>query len=302
VSVTPTFEVWHCSKWLVGGLIKAAVLAELAFTPALAAETSAEKDSGFFSYFPAPPDINLPNLDIFHLWTSDLKIGRKAYNSGNYDKALKYFRKSSEDGNSVADWYLGHMYRLGRGVRKNPAVAYSYYSRVAESYDPDDRDAGRLRIIVDSQLHLTSYTQQGLPDAGIKANPEMAAKNFLRIASNYGHPRAMFELGKLNLLGNGVKQNPQQGLKWLISAARKRDVLAEAYLGDLYWTGNFVRRDETRALMWYVLATESAPVDEFSEIFQRQNKLRSEVDEDVRLEADARARVWAEQYPIKKRD
>jgi uncharacterized protein len=301
VSVTPISKVWHRRQRFAGGLLLALVASAVATTPPHAAEQRAD-EGGFFSYFPAPPKLNLPNLDIFHLWTSDAKIGRKAYNSNDYAKALKYFRKSSEDGNSVADWYLGHMYRLGRGVSQDQAIAYSYYSRVAESYDPDDTDPGRIRIIVDSQLHLTSYVQQGLPQAGIKADPQLAAKNYLRIASNHGHPRAMFELGRLNLLGLGVTANPQQGLKWLIAAARKRDVMAEAYLGDLYWRGEFVRRDETRALMWYALATDRASQTEFPGVFQRHASLRQAVDEEVRLEADARAKVWAEQYPVKKRD
>ncbi len=281
-------------------LVSAAMLAWVGFVaPACAVDSSPENDNGFFSYFPAPPDIKLPNIDIFHLFTSDLKIGKKAYRSGDYTKALQYFRKSSNDGNAVADWYLGHMYRLGRGVPADPAVAYSYYSRVAEAYDPDDTDPARLHITIDSQLYLTQYTQQGLPSAGISADPTLAARNYLRIASNYGHPRAMFELGVLNLRGNGVAQNPQQGLKWLIAAARKRDPVAEAYLGDLYWKGEFVRQDETRALMWYILAMEKLPRQDFPAIFARYSDFRAKVGEDISLEADARARVWAEQYPAK---
>ena len=260
----------------------------------------ADKSEGFFSYFPAPPDINLPKLDFLPFWNSDIKKARKAYSSGDYKRALKFFRKESEDGNPIADWYLGHMYRLGRGVAADPAIAYSYYSRVSESYDAEEADASRLRVTIDSQLQLTNYLRSGVPSANIKADPQSAAKSYLRIASNYGHPTAMFELGVMNIRGIGVTQNPQQGLKWLISAARKRSPSAEAYLGDLYWKGEFVRRDETRALMWYVLATEAASKQDYSSLFARRDELRNQVSEDVVLEADARARVWAEQYPVNK--
>jgi uncharacterized protein len=242
----------------------------------------------------------LPKLDFLQFWSSDLKKARKAYSSGDYPKALKYFRKESDDGNPIADWYLGHMYRLGRGVAPDAAVAYSYYSRVAESYDAEETDAGRLRVTVDSQLQLTNYLRSGVASANIKADPQAAAKSYLRIASNYGHPTAMFELGVMNIRGSGVTQNPQQGLKWLIAAARKRSPEAEAYLGDLYWNGEFVRRDETRALMWYVLATEAASEQDYASLFLRREDLSSKVSEDVLLEADARARVWAEQYPVDK--
>jgi uncharacterized protein len=276
----------------------ALLLASACVAPAVAAEN--EKDSGFFSYFPAAPDLNLPKLDIVPFWSSDLKKARKAYNSRDYGTALAYFRKASEDGNLVADWYLGNMYRMGRGMPRNDAIAYSYYSRVAESYDPDEDDANRRKIVIDSQLQLTNYLRSGVADAQIKPDPAAAARNYLRLASNYGHPTAMFELGVMNIKGQGVTSNPPQGLKWLIAAARKRSPEAEAYLGELYWKGEFVRRDETRALMWYALASQTASKSDFMSLHTRHSEIREQVSEDTRLEADARARIWAEQYPAAK--
>jgi TPR repeat protein len=259
-----------------------------------------EHESGFFSYLPAAPDMRLPKIDIVPFWTSDLKIGKKAYKSENYDRAFTYFQKASEDGNPVADWYLGHMYRLGRGVPKDASIAYSYYSRVAEAFDPEEQDKDRLRIAVDCQLQLANYQRLGVPEAGIGADPERAARTYLRLASNYGHPGAMYALGVMTITGTGVKKNPQQGIKWLMAAARKRDPEAQAYLGDLYKSGEFVRRDETRALMWYVLASETVSDDDQSIIRERFKVLRDTASEDIRLEAEARARVWAEQYPAGK--
>jgi TPR repeat protein len=94
-----------------------------------------------------------------------------------------------------------------------------------------------------------------------------------------------------------VKQNPQQGLKWLIAAARKRHAPSEAYLGDLYWEGKLVRLDRTRAVMWYILAQQSARPEENPEIFDRFDRLLASVSDEERLEAEARARVWADPYP-----
>jgi uncharacterized protein len=256
---------------------------------------SEDERSGFFRYLPAP-DIKLPSLDIIPFWTDDLKKARKAYNKGDYARAVRLFRRESEDGNAVADWYLGHMYRLGRGVERDPAIAYSYYQRVAENYDPDEPDGQRLRIAIDSQLHMANYIRNGIPSAGIKAEPSRAARVYLRIASTYGHPAAHFALGVMNIEGVGVKKNPQQGLKWLTAAARKRHPQAQAYLGDLYWKGGAVKKDQTRALMWYTLAKESARAEDAG-ILDRYNEIRWSMDEDMVLEAEARARVYADQYP-----
>jgi uncharacterized protein len=255
-----------------------------------------EGASGFADYLPAAPEIKLPKIDI-PFWTSDIKKARRAYRAGNYERALKFFREESDEGNVVADWYLAHMFRLGQGVQRDPSVAYSYYSRVSESYDPDEDDKKRLRIAVDSQVHMAHYLRVGIKDAGLQANPQGAARAYLRLASNYGHPAAQFALGEMNIMGQGMKKNPQQGLKWITAAARKRHPDAQAYLGDLYWTGSHVKRNEARAVMWYILAAETALPEEDPEIFDRYNELMATVDGDVRLEAEARAKVWAEQFP-----
>jgi hypothetical protein len=230
-------------------------------------------------------------------WTDDLKRAKKAYKNGSYDRALKFFKRASEDGNIVADWYLGHMYRTGRGVPRDDATAYSYYSRVAEFYDPDESDQNRLRITVDAMVRVADYQRTGVASAGIKQNASLAARTYLKIATAYGHPSALYALGIMNLKGIGVKENPQQGLKWLIAAARKRHAPSEAYLGELYWEGHIVRMDRTRALMWYILAQQTAIPAENSEIFDRLDQLSASVSDEERLEAEARARVWADQYP-----
>ncbi len=281
------------------GLTVLACLITMSPTPASAQEEG--EGSGFFQYFPAAPKLKMPDIKI-PFWTDEVKKGRKAYRNGNYDKAAKHFRTASEEGSPVADWYLAHMFRLGLGVKRDHAIAHSYYERVVGGYAPQDLSGRRLQIVVDSQLRLANYLRAGIPDAGIEPNPQLAAKQFLRIASAYGHPGAQYSLGVMNLRGEGMKKNEQQGLKWLTAAAKKRDPEAEAYLGDLYWSGKTVQKSETRALMWYVLAHENAQPDEHARIIARYEELRSAVEEEVRLEAEARARVWAEQYPVNAAD
>ncbi|MGB9143030.1 MAG: tetratricopeptide repeat protein [Aestuariivirga sp.] len=296
VFATPTFShiVKLASRPCRNVLIALLAMVLLGLSPVARAE---DGEAGFFSYLPAAPKLSLPTLDVMPFWTDDLKKAKKAYNSGNFDRAIKFFRRSSEDGNIVADWYLGHIYRKGRGVPRDDATAFSYYLRVADTYDPDEPDQNRLRIMVDAQLRVADYYRVGIADAGIKPNYQVAASSYLKIASTYGHPGAQYSLGLMNIRGQGVKKNPQQGLKWLISAARKRHALSEAYLGDLYWDGKLVQKDRTRALMWYILAQQSTKPSEFPSIFDRYNELNSAANQDERLEAEARARVWADQYP-----
>jgi uncharacterized protein len=288
----PAVALWA----LLVGLV---LYAALGLRPAQAAEEDqGGLLSGFHSYLPATPELKMPKLEI-PFWTDDLKKARNAYRDNNYSRALKYFRRASEDGSMVADWYLGHMYRLGRGVPRDDASAYSYYARVAEQYDASEENDNRLRIAVDSMIRLADYQRSGVESAGIPRNPKTAARTYLNMATQFGHPAAQYGLGVMNLRGEGMKQNPQQGLKWLIASARKRHAPAEAYLGELYWQGKYVQADRTRAVMWYMLAARSASHDENPEIFNRLKALESAATEDERLEAAARAKVWIDQYPKK---
>ena len=252
----------------------------------------------FFSMI-RPPQIKLPHIDIPSFWTDDLKRARGAYMDADYPQAAEYFRKSSEDGNMVADWYLGHMYRLGQGVPQDQATAYSYYSRVAENFDPEESDKNRLRIVVDAQLRVADYLRTGIRGAKLAANPQSSARTYLRIATSFGHPRALYALGTMSIEGEGMAKNPAQGLKWLNAAVRKHSPEAAAFLAELYKTGKIVQQDDTRALMWYIIAAQSAVKNENPMIFSRLAEMRFASTEETRIEAEARARVWMEQNPVK---
>ena len=124
------------------------------------------------------PEIRLPKLELPMFWTSDLKQGRDAFTRGDYAKARQAFLRASDEGNPVADWYLGHMYRMGRGVPMDAAIAYSYFSRVADAYDGDDdqSDPYRLRINVAAKIRVADYLRRGRPSAHLEANPHATAR------------------------------------------------------------------------------------------------------------------------------
>ena len=266
-------------------------------TPGAADDPISDLASQFYSYLPAAPDIKAPSFDFIPFWTDDLKKAKRAYKDGDFANARKYFEKASEDGNLVADWYLGHMYRLGRGVAHDDAKAFSYYSRVSDAFDADERDKNRLRIMVDSLVRVGDYYRLGNKAAGVAQDFDRAIRIY-RLAATYGHPAAQFALGDMQLEGQGLRQNAEQGLRWLMTAARKRHAPAEAKLGDLYWKGEIVKRDRTRALMWYLLAQATTRPADSPEIYDRLDQMLADASEAEKLEAEARATVWADQYPV----
>ena len=287
--------------WLAA-LALMAVLTTLA-QPARAREGFFAPFLNFFDGVPEirlpHPDIHLPKISLPSFLTDDLKHGREAFARGDYADARASFLRASEDENPVADWYLGHMYRLGRGVPVDAAIAYSYFNRVADSFDGDDDQADQyqLRIAVDAKIRVADYLRVGIPAAHLNANPQAAARAYLQMATNYGHPRALFELGQMSLDGEGMKKNPQQGLKWLYAATRKNSSEAAALLGELCATGTYVPQDEAKALSWYLIATSRTTTTENPQVFARLEQLKFAATQETRIEAEAKARVWNEQNP-----
>jgi exopolysaccharide production negative regulator len=276
----------------------AAIVLALGFiAPARAADNDGGWASDFYSYLPAAPEIKAPDFDFIPFWTDDLKKAKKAYKSGDFAKARQYFESASEDGNIVADWYLGHLYRLGRGVQQDDAKAFSYYGRVADTFDSNESDPNRLRIMIDALVRVGDYYRMGSKAAGIGRDFDRAGRIY-RLAATYGHPAAQYALGVMAIRGQGRKAQPAQGLRWLLTAARKRYAPAEAMLGDIYWKGDLVERDRIRAVMWYILAQKSTDPGESPAIYDRYEEMLNEVSEGERLEAVARARLWTERYPI----
>jgi TPR repeat protein len=263
------------------------------------ANTRAEGSSilDFFSFAPAKPQISEPEIKAMAPWADDMKKARVAYSSGNFENARGYLQKASDEGDIVASWYLGHIYRLGRGVAADTGKAFHYYSIVAERFTPDEPDPRRLRITIDALVRVADIYRTGDEAASIKRNAK-AAFRLYSTAASFGHPAAHYAQGLMALKGQGVKANPDKALKWLFLAAKKRYPPAEALLGDLYWQGEVVKRDRTLALMWYVLATQSAKPEEYPEIFDRYVGLSSEAGDELRSEAESRARVWAEKHPL----
>ena len=66
---------------------------------------------------------------------ADIPAGRAAYDAGDYAKAYAEFSALARQGNAIAQYELGNMYRLGRGVAQDEAEAARRYRRAAAQGD-----------------------------------------------------------------------------------------------------------------------------------------------------------------------
>jgi len=164
-------------------------------------------------------------------------------------KALAALRTKAEQENTDAQYELGYMYDMGRGVLKSDsAEALKWFRRAA--------DLGNNKAQV--QLGWFYETGQG----GVKHNQGEALRWF-RKAVDQGEPQAYFpflpldareKIGEMYEYGGVVKQDYAEAAKWYRMAADQQDKLAQWQLGEMYAKGEGVEQNYVVAFYWKLLA------------------------------------------------
>jgi serine/threonine-protein kinase len=92
--------------------------------------------------------------------------------------------------------------------------------------------------------------------AQLKTNQIAKALELFKKAANLGEPRAMIELGQIQM-----EDNPSESVKWFRKAADAGDSAGMLNLGALYYLGNGVIEDYSIAAYWYRKAADAGNVD-----------------------------------------
>ncbi|HTR84512.1 MAG TPA: tetratricopeptide repeat protein [Reyranella sp.] len=143
-----------------------------------------------------------------------LEDGRAAYDRGDYAAALAAWKPLAEHGDVDAEFWMGALYDLGRGVPRDLAAAVVWYRRAAEH--------GSAM----AQYNLAHMYEQG---EGVSPEYAMAAAvAWYRRAANQGYTYAQGNLGALYATGRGVRRDDVQAYKWftLAGVAKNRDFVA----------------------------------------------------------------------------
>ena len=111
--------------------------------------------------------------------------------------------------------------------------------------------------------------EQGLP----QAQYELAAAQEpdLRARAEAGDVSAQYELGDMYWAGHGVSRNEAEAGVWYRQAAEQGQPQALWYLGDMYSEGLGVPQDFVEAHMWYNLATSRLTGDPLAASTERNH-------------------------------
>ncbi len=113
--------------------------------------------------------------------------------------------KAASEGNAEAQFQLGFLYELGRGVPKSDAKALEWYQKAAAQ--------GHAT----AQCNIASMYQAG---KGVPKD-ETKATEWYQKAATQGNARAQFKLGLQYDNGQGVPMNAAKATEWLLKAVAK---------------------------------------------------------------------------------
>jgi len=222
--------------------------------------------------------------------------GLKAYNAGNFSQALGIWKPKAEQGDVVAQFFVGQLFREGKGVPQNFREAAQWYQRAADGGHAGAQNnlgylyANGMGVPQSNEIAykwMLLAASAGQPDA-LKSAEELAKKlsvaelakteaalgwmyqNGLKVARQNsqeaarwylraalkGQPVAQNNLAEMLSRGEGVSFNPVEAARWYTEAAKQGHYPAQESLGMLYFKGIGVPQDFTWAYAWLYAADQ----------------------------------------------
>ena len=226
--------------------------------------------------------------------------GLGAYKSGYYEMAIPALEQTVAEGSEVdrffAAFYLARIYS-GAGALTDHAKAYRLYQTLAnENADTDPEDGRRAPFVAKALTALAGYLQRGLPEIGLRPDPQRAGDYLHHAATFFGDKDAQFELAKIYLNGTGTPDDAKRGMHYLSVLTEEGHPGAQAFLADLFWRGVHVKKDERRALALITMAVENAPSHERIWIEDIYQNIFCATSQKTRKQADGIAAIWRKMF------
>ena len=151
-------------------------------------------------------------------------------------KAIEWYGRAAENGNSDAECDLGYCYQFGKGVQMNLNKAIELYEKSANQ--------GNMY----AQCNLGVCYEEGI---GVSTD-EVKARKLYKAAANQGHPGAQYKLAlgylkfksteqvkTFELVDDDIEDFVEVDkinfvMKWMRNAAQNGILPAQMFLGDIY--------------------------------------------------------------------
>lgn len=195
--------------------------------------------------------------------------GIAAYDRGHYEIAIYDFEQRAVQGDPVAQFCLGYMYKHGKGVAPNNKKAIEWYTKAAkQGYTFAQNNLGIMYLRLWEELE---FRERKLGRDDLKTDMMSCldrAFGWFREAAKHGNPTSQFNLASHAAVMLKVMPPETPDLnKWSEAAifayrdAASRDYApAQNELGKIYQFGLLgIDQDSKQALQWYLKAASPDP-------------------------------------------
>lgn len=177
------------------------------------------------------------NSKLFHQAT-------KVYKEKKFDQAFQLFNRLANENYSKAFYWLGKCYFCGYGVEQDLNLAFDWYTKAAEHGD------------INAQFRLANCYWQGW---GIDTDKKLAV-HWYRKAADKGSSKAR-KLYTNRDFFQTLDEIGEARTPWLKIFADSGNADIQNELGDCYYYGIEIQKDETQAVKWYSKAAEQGNED-----------------------------------------
>lgn len=194
-------------------------------------------------------------------------------------RGLELLRTSADEGYSAAQYLIGQRYLYGRGLPKDKSSALSYLlAASSDDYravvllkiietgsrgDKKDREniVATVKLKAKAQDPLAQYTLAFMYLIGDGVRKDGVEEiRWYRVAAAK-NARAAFMLSLMYHYGEGLPNNPGEALRLMRIAAQQHDYRAQYFLGTFYYNGTGTQVDRQAAAAWFRSAAENGLAD-----------------------------------------
>lgn len=224
--------------------------------------------------------------------------GMSQWKSGYVELAISALRHAADHEVFLAQFYLARILADSGTPYTDHVAAYQLYRKLALDHaNIDPEDDKRKVFVARSLTALAGYVRRGLPQADVRPDPARAVEYLRHAAQFFNDEEAQFELARIYLQGDGIRQDTRAGLHWLSALTQRGHAGAQAFLADIYWRGRYsVLRDPTRAFALISVAVEHAPESERVWIEDIYQNIYCGAPAGTRTQAQGMVADWRQKY------
>lgn len=184
-----------------------------------------KKSLGIFSLFFLSSSLFTP------VWSeTNVEQCREAYIAKDFDTAYPSCLSAAEQGDDVAQHFLGFMYDSGKGVKQDYAEAAVWYRKAAEQGNPFAQSqlgllyadgSGVKQDSAEAAFWFRKSTEPG--DSEFHKNTIKTNLSALQYLAENEISAAQYELARRDITGDGVEKNRHLAEKWLLRSIANDD-------------------------------------------------------------------------------